>query len=187
MTTADSRSARERIIDTAHRLFYQDGIRATGIDRIIKQAGVTKVTFYRHFPAKNDLILAFLRYRHERWIAWFRETLAREMANGGTLPQALPATLAQWFATADFRGCAFINTAVEMADSLPETLVQAREHKQDMMREIAAFLPDDRQGAREAHKLALLVDGAIVMAQRGEKGVEVLSLLRECVADSLKR
>ncbi|CAI1038821.1 Uncharacterized HTH-type transcriptional regulator TtgW [Serratia rubidaea] len=186
MTTADSRSARERIIETAHDLFYRDGIRATGIDRIIKQAGVTKVTFYRHFPAKNDLILAFLRYRHQRWIGWFRETLAREMTDGGTLVQALPATLAQWFATADFRGCAFINTAVEMADSLPETLALVREHKQDMRLAIAAFLPGDQQGARAAHKLALLADGAIVMAQRGENGDETLSLLRDCVADSLR-
>jgi len=48
--------ARERILLTAHELFYRDGIRATGIDRVIAESGVTKVTFYRHFPSKNDLI-----------------------------------------------------------------------------------------------------------------------------------
>ncbi|WP_394700542.1 TetR/AcrR family transcriptional regulator [Thiomicrorhabdus sp.] len=63
--------ARERILLTAHDLFYREGIRATGIDRLIREAGVTKVTFYRHFPSKNDLILAFLHYRHQRWMDWF--------------------------------------------------------------------------------------------------------------------
>ncbi|MBC8948429.1 hypothetical protein Xets_01100 [Xenorhabdus sp. TS4] len=67
--------ARERILKTAHMLFYRDGIRATGIDRIIKESEVTKVTFYRHFPSKNDLILAFLDYRHELWIQWFKKSL----------------------------------------------------------------------------------------------------------------
>jgi AcrR family transcriptional regulator len=57
-------SARDRILRTAHDLFYADGLRATGIDRVIAEAGVTKVTFYRHFPSKNDLILAYLNLRH---------------------------------------------------------------------------------------------------------------------------
>src|SRR6218665_2250806 len=63
--------ARDRILVTAHQLFYRDGIRATGIDRIIAESGVAKLTFYRHFPSKDDLVLAFLDYRHDRWLAWF--------------------------------------------------------------------------------------------------------------------
>ena len=69
--------ARERILRKAHDLFYAEGLRATGIDRVIAEAGVTKVTFYRHFPSKNDLILTYLNLRHERWMKWFTEALER--------------------------------------------------------------------------------------------------------------
>ncbi|HDC4362330.1 TPA: TetR/AcrR family transcriptional regulator, partial [Enterobacter hormaechei] len=58
-------SVREKIVLTAHELFYSTGFKATGVDTIIRQAHVTKVTFYRHFPSKNLLILAYLHYRHE--------------------------------------------------------------------------------------------------------------------------
>eukprot|EP01031_Cornospumella_fuschlensis_P009142 gene9142-11228_t len=54
--------ARDRILVTAHDLFYRDGIRATGIDRIIAESGVAKLTFYRHFPSKDELVKAFLNY-----------------------------------------------------------------------------------------------------------------------------
>ena len=69
--------ARDRLLHTAHALFYRDGIRATGIDRVIAESGVTKVTFYRHFPSKNDLICAYLEYRHTGWMAWFGDALQR--------------------------------------------------------------------------------------------------------------
>ena len=67
--------AREKILLSAHELFYRHGIRATGIDKIIAQARVTKVTFYRHFPSKNDLILAYLEYRHTRWLNRFSQSI----------------------------------------------------------------------------------------------------------------
>src|ERR1700761_9011750 len=70
-------AARDRILLTAHDLFYGEGIRATGIDRVIAASGVTKVTFYRHFPSKNDLILAYLDLRHGRWMDWFNGALER--------------------------------------------------------------------------------------------------------------
>lgn len=61
--------ARQRVLLTAYRLFYRDGIRATGIDRVIAESGTTKATFYRHFPSKNDLVSAYLVHRHDRWMA----------------------------------------------------------------------------------------------------------------------
>ena len=56
--------ARDRILATAHRLLYREGIRATGIDRVIAESSVTKLTFYRNFPSKNDLIRDFIEVRH---------------------------------------------------------------------------------------------------------------------------
>lgn len=159
--------ARDRILRTAHDLFYAEGIRATGIDRVIAESGVTKVTFYRHFPSKNDLIVAYLALRHERWMSWFTEALTR---HGGPSKgaQALTPTLAEWFdgaALGRFRGCAFLNGVGEMGPALPEVVEVTRGHKQDMTDAIAALLPSSRRRAKTAAALALAVDGAIVQAQ----------------------
>ncbi|MDD3519164.1 MAG: TetR/AcrR family transcriptional regulator, partial [Chromatiales bacterium] len=129
--------ARERILLTAHDLFYRDGVRATGIDRIIAESGVTKVTFYRHFPSKNDLIRAFLDYRHGRWMAWFVDALVR---HGGNANAVVPA-VGEWLGDPEYRGCAFINTVTELAGTLPDVVEIAHAHKQDMIAAIAAVLP----------------------------------------------
>ena len=95
---------------TAHALFYRDGIRATGIDRVIAESGVAKKTFYRYYPAKNDLIVAFLEYRHRNWMTWFEDAVKRHGADADALVPAL----AEWFENDEYRGCAFINAVVEV-------------------------------------------------------------------------
>jgi len=158
-------SPRERILLTAHALFYRDGIRATGIDRIIAEAGVSKLTFYRQFPSKSGLILEFLDYRHRRWMAWFTEALQRHGAARGKGLAALVPTLREWFTSADYRGCAFINSVGELGPLLPEVLAISRSHKREMADTIASLLPASRQREQDAQAIALLVDGAIVRAQ----------------------
>lgn len=170
-------AARERILETAHQLFYRYGIRATGIDLIIRQAAVTKVTFYRHFPAKNQLILAFLDYRHQRWIQWFRDSLSLHHHQGQPLPLALAKTLEQWFNSEDFRGCAFTNTAAELADTLPEAVEKVREHKREMTAALRHYLPPGPAADELAQMLSMAVDGAIVTAQRGESVTQCLAIL----------
>ena len=163
MSTPDlpAPGARERILLAAHDLFYRDGIRATGIDRVIAESGVAKLSFYRHYPSKNDLVLAFLDHRHARWMAWFEDALAR---HGGT-PRALVPALKEWFGSEGFRGCAFINSVGELGETLPEVVDITRRHKQDMADAVAQLLPASRQRKRLAMDLALAVDGAIVRAQ----------------------
>ena len=163
--TVLDRPARERILLTAHDLFYRDGIRATGIDKVIAESGVTKVTFYRHFPSKNDLIRAFLDYRHQRWMSWFTDSLQRHggRAGGGLLP--LVATMAEWFCNPIYRGCAFINTVAELGGALPDVVAICRSHKQDMARAIAELLPDGPARWQLANAAAMAIDGAIVKAQ----------------------
>jgi AcrR family transcriptional regulator len=166
--TVDIRTlpARERVLATALALFYRDGIRATGIDRVIAEAGVTKVTFYRHFPSKDALVVAFLESRHERWMAWFRDALARHAARAGAdRVRALGAALREWFATPAYRGCAFVNSVVELGGTSPEVLAIARRHKRDMTAVIAGLMPPRVGRARRARALAVAVDGAIVRAQ----------------------
>lgn len=169
--------ARERILLTAHDLFYRDGIRATGIDRVIAVAGVTKVTFYRHFPSKNDLILAFLDYRHQRWISWFRDALHRHGGFAAVGVGALLPALAEWLGDPAYRGCAFINTAVELGGSLPQALALARSHKADMTLLIVELLPVGSSRDNDAQAIALLVDGAIVRAQLDQAPDVAISLL----------
>ncbi|AGO56144.1 TetR/AcrR family transcriptional regulator [Serratia plymuthica] len=169
--------ARQRILLTAHDLFYREGVRATGIDRIISESGVTKVTFYRHFPSKNDLIAAFLAYRHEQWLAWFNQSLERHVAEQGNVLSALTPCLAEWFNDPHYRGCAFINTAVELADMLPESLNIARQHKEQMADAIARHLPVGPRQEQQAAMLAMLIDGAIVKVQIEQQPQQTLLLM----------
>lgn len=170
-------SARDRILLTAHDLFYRDGVRATGIDKIIAEACVTKVTFYRHFPSKNDLIRAYLDYRHALWMNWFIDALARHGEKQDKGLAVLVPTLAEWFNKPIYRGCAFINTVSELGGVLPDVIDISSRHKQDMMHVIAELLPDNSERDTIANAAAIAVDGAIVKAQlESQAGTELTAL-----------
>ncbi|QOI55848.1 TetR/AcrR family transcriptional regulator [Rouxiella badensis] len=172
-------AARERILHTAHDLFYRDGIRATGIDSIIREAGVTKVTFYRHYPSKDALILAFLQYRHQRWISWFSQALREHSDTGMPLPAALAATLQAWFEREDFRGCAFINSSLEYGDALPEVLKLSVAHKKEMAEVIADYFKAFSDKNQTAESVALLIDGAIIKAQMENEATQATQLVQK--------
>jgi len=173
VTAAPDAPPRERILAAAHALFYRDGIRATGIDRVIAQAGVTKVTFYRQFPSKDELVMAFLERRHAVWMDWFRQALGR---HGGT-PAAVVPALREWLGSDDFRGCAFINSVGELGPVQQAVLVAARAHKQEMAAALAALLPAGRGRSARSRAMALAVDGAIVQAQMAVSPDDALTSL----------
>jgi AcrR family transcriptional regulator len=159
--------ARERILVTSHDLFYRDGIRATGIDRVIATSGVTKVTFYRHFPSKDDLVREFLDYRHTRWMAWFIDALGRrgahERAGDANALLLLADVMAEWFADPVFRGCAFINATAEVGGSVEGALERSREHKREMVEVIAGLLPSQLPARMAlAQAAGIGADGAII-------------------------
>ena len=158
-------SARERILVTAHGLFYSQGVRATGIDSIIAASGVAKLTFYRHFSAKDVLVRAFLDYRHDHWMAWFVDALGRHGARDGCGFVPLVKVVEEWFLQPAFRGCAFINVVSELGGSQPGVLAIAQRHKNDMLEVITALLPSIQGNQAIASAAALAVDGAIVRAQ----------------------
>lgn len=157
--------ARERILNTAYRLFYRDGIRATGIDRVIAEAGVTKVTFYRHFASKDALIVAFLDLRHVRWMHWFEDALQRHAPTDRRGRLAIVGAVEEWLTADSFRGCAFINSVNELGSELPEVHDIAARHKADMVAVIKGALPAGPHRTRTAQALGIAVDGAIVHAQ----------------------
>lgn len=182
---SDSLPPRERILVAAHALFYREGIRASGIDKIIEQSSVSKVTFYRQYPSKDDLILAYLNYRHEMWISWFQTSLAQATDSGSSAVEALIATLRVWFSRPDFRGCAFLNAAAELGSSAPEILRTVRRHKQEMSSVLDNIFSDDAVSA--GSRLSLMIDGAIVHAQMGQAVDEVLENLKASVEGVLRR
>lgn len=169
--------ARERIMRTAHDLFYREGIRATGIDRIIAESGVAKVTFYRHFPSKNDLIKAYLEYRHELWMSWFVDALNRYQLPRRQPIDALVPALEEWLLSNGYRGCAFINAVVEFDGVLPVVLEISRRHKLEMTQVIASLLPVSKHREVDAQAVAMAVDGAIVRAQMDKSTADVLKIL----------
>ena len=178
-------SVRDKILLTAHDLFYSNGFRATGVDTLIKEAKVTKVTFYRHFPSKSLLILAYLHYRHEIWINWFETTLRRHLDEGEIPSDAISATLYEWFISPDFHGCAFINASAEAKSEDIESEIKeiCRSHKSETKKIIALLTKSADE--RVVNEIMLLIDGAIIHAQMGmdseavkhalKKGLEKLS------------
>ncbi|MCU6158972.1 TetR/AcrR family transcriptional regulator [Enterobacter bugandensis] len=171
-------SVRDKILLTAHDLFYSNGFRATGVDTLIKEAKVTKVTFYRHFPSKSLLILAYLHYRHEIWINWFETTLRRHLDEGEIPSDAISATLYEWFILPEFHGCAFINASAEAKSEDIESEIKAicRDHKIETKNMIASLtkIADEHV----VNEIMLLIDGAIIHAQMGMDSETVINVLK---------
>ena len=157
--------ARQRLLETADRLFYRHGVRAVGIDTVIAEAGVAKMTLYNHFPTKDDLIVAVLRYREEQVFAFFTESIERHAKRTDRL-RAFFAALRDWFTSPDFRGCAFQNAAVELADPDHPGTQFVREHKRRFTDLIRGFVEEavGRPAAKLVSAIALLVEGAVVTA-----------------------
>ena len=158
--------ARDRILQTAERLFYAEGIRAVGIDRIIAESEVAKMTLYNHFASKDDLILAVLKYREQQVSEMFDRSIRRHVKKGLSRLEAFFAALKDWFKSRNFRGCSFINAAVELADTSHPASQFSSAHKErfhKMIREILAE-SEGSKAADLAPAVSLIVEGAIVTA-----------------------
>ena len=156
---------RSIILDVTEKLIYRHGIAATGMDLLVKTAGVSRKSIYRYFTNKDDLVIAALQRRDERWMQWLRDEVERVEGSGERL-LALFTALKTWFDSADFRGCAFINTSGETGDPQNPVRRLAKAHKQKLF-EYALELcqahgtPDPE---RQAAHLLILIDGAITVA-----------------------
>ncbi len=165
--------ARHRILETADRLFYQEGIRAVGIDRIIAEAGVAKMSLYKHFASKDDLILAVLQYREKEVLAFFEERMDLHRKKIKDPLHVFFAALRDWFETPSFRGCAFINASVELAQPGHPGFAFARSHKERFGDFLKGLVEQTvgKAGAKIAPAIHLLVEGAIVTAvMQGKPG-----------------
>lgn len=158
---------RDHLVDTALELFCRDGFRATGIDRIIAESGVAKMTLYNHFRSKDDLILAALRRRDETFRNWFMRAVERRATAPRDRLAALFDTLGDWFADRTFNGCVFINAAAEHCTSSEPIRNSIREHKTLMRAYVRDLARDAQVHDPEAltDSLCLLIEGAIVECQ----------------------
>jgi AcrR family transcriptional regulator len=163
-------SMRQRIIEAAAELFYTQGIRAVSAEKIIAKVGITKVTFYRHFPAKDDLIVAYLQRRAQ----WERDAVeAARLAAAGNVPEVFRMVaegIGAESCSPGFRGCPFINAAAEYANAEHPVRQVVDAHRrwfkgaiEEMLQEIGVA---DVSGA--ADQLVMLRDGAMVGGYLGD-------------------
>ena len=163
--------ARERILDAAYELFSRRGIRDVGVDEVIERAGVAKATLYRHFPSKDDLVLAFLERREQLWTRTWLE--ARPSARGTTPEEQLLAifdVFDEWFHRDDFEALLVHQRAARDGPRrIPagQASVRHLENIRSIVRRLAeeAGLRDPDSFARSMH---ILMKGSIVSAAEGD-------------------
>jgi AcrR family transcriptional regulator len=162
--------ARTRILDTAYELFSRHGVRSVGIDRIVAEANVAKMTLYHHFASKDDLIVAFLELRDERWTrAWFQAEVERRAATPADRALTVFDVFDDWFHRTDFESCPFLRTVLEIGAENPvhAEAVKFLEDIKGMLeayaREAGATDPEET-----AYQLQILMMGSIVSATRGD-------------------
>jgi AcrR family transcriptional regulator len=165
-TTVKPSAARDRILATAGRLFYAVGIRAVGVDRVIAESEVARMTFFRHFPTKDDLVVAFL----EAQAGVGREQMLRVRNLGPDWPRAVLSEVAAGVTSEPgregFRGCEFINTAAEFCDPAHAARRVVDQHRawiRDLMAEALTELGHPTPQST-AELLLMLRTGAIVAA-----------------------
>jgi AcrR family transcriptional regulator len=159
-------NARERILQAAACLFYQDGIHAVGVDRIIAESGVAKMTLYRHFSSKDDLVVAYLERANRSFWDWLDKEMAAAADPRAKLLRAFRA-LGRQAASPTCMGCGFQGAVAEFPDPAHPAHQVALDHKRQVLERFAAL-------GREAHlrspdalaaQLLLLMDGAFVAAR----------------------
>jgi AcrR family transcriptional regulator len=158
--------ARDRILDAAARLFYREGIHAVGVDTIVAESGVAKMTLYRHFPSKDDLVAAYLERSNERFWAWLEGEMAEVRDPRGKLLRAFRA-LGQLAASPSCHGCGFQGAAAEFPDAAHPAHQVALAHKRQVLDRLTALGRQAKlrsPGILAGH-LLLLMDGAWVAAR----------------------
>lgn len=170
-------SARDRLLTAASELFYENGIQATGVDALIAAAGVAKATFYRHFPSKDDLVAAWLRQPRTRWLDDVRVRVEKHPANAeGRIPYFFD-VVGEWLEEAEFRGCPYLNVAVEITGPTHPARKIIREYLQEVEDYLEGMLAQAgyRQSRALAAQLQTLTAGAISLAVARGTGDPVLA------------
>ena len=162
MKAKETLSVRQRIIDTAARLFYQQGYQLTGINQLIAEAGVAKASLYQHFRTKDEILLAYLRQESQEWFQRVENTLATAAV---TTPQAnvlaVFGLLNEFLSAVNFRGCNFQNALMQLAPEEKEVRAFIQDHKTAMGRVFARLIDNPSL----AEEITLLFEGRLISCQ----------------------
>ncbi|PBB28440.1 MULTISPECIES: TetR/AcrR family transcriptional regulator [unclassified Mesorhizobium] len=161
---------RQHVIETAYALFKRAGFHATGIDRIIAEADVAKMTMYRHFPSKDELIVAVLDHRARRF-----DDQLDQLAQKSITPEQKIAEIfdwhGRWFRSPDFHGCLFAHALAEFGDPghpVFEAVARQKNGLRQRMRSILSEVMPRGRAENVATTLSMLIEGATLMAQMGQ-------------------
>ncbi len=174
MTTSPSSTKRQHVVDTAYSLFNRDGFHATGIDRIIAEADIAKMTMYRHFPSKDELIVEVLEHRARRFERQL-DQLAQEVATPERKIAKIFDWHERWFSSPDFHGCLFAHALAEFGDPAHPVFQAVLRQKNGLKRRMQAILEavmPPKQAAGAAAALLMLIEGATLMAQMGQPAID---------------
>jgi AcrR family transcriptional regulator len=168
---------RERVLTAASELFTQQGIGRTGVDSLIARAGVAKATFYRYFPTKEDLVMAWLRDPRTRWFHRVRTLAEAEAGSPVERLARLFAAVAAWLEAGDYRGCPYLNSASELTDSRRRPAGVIREY----LAEVGAYLEETarlagcRDPAAVGRQVHTLLAGAISLGVANRTSMHVIA------------
>ena len=186
------RSGRDRILDAAYGLFSRAGVRAIGVDTITAEADVAKMTLYRNFASKNELALAFLALREERWTkGWVQAEVRRRSDAPAEQLLTIFEIFSEWFAREDFEGCAFITSLLEFDDRDDPVRQACVAHLANIRAFVCELAAEAGVGDPErfAGQWHILMKGSIVAAHEGDadaaqkaRELGLLLLAREGVA-----
>lgn len=190
-------TAHDRILNTACRLFYRHGVNSVGIDRIIDESGVAKMSLYRNFGSKSALVEAYLKHRDAYWRDVFRSHVLNLNLSAIEKMLAYFDLMHQWLSVPEFFGCAYINATAERLDTENITAV-IRHHKRQNLDLLATLIEqaDIAEPGELAEQLFLLSEGAIVTAsisgdpksmQTARRAAESLLRTRQPRSDKLER
>ncbi|MCB6185398.1 TetR/AcrR family transcriptional regulator [Leeia sp. TBRC 13508] len=155
---------KQLLLETALSLFMKEGFLAVGIDRILAESGVAKMTLYKHFPTKQALILETLEYRDHQFFQSLQQYADTFSIENGDRLKAIFNWHLDWVNSASYRGCAFVGAAVAFPESTEKAHQLAAKHKQKVLTYIAASLPL-QNGNSTANEIMLMLEGAIVLSQ----------------------
>jgi len=164
-------SVEQRILDTACQLFYEEGLRAVGIDRLLVEAGAAKASLYSHYASKDDLVAAYLDALGRGWRARVEERVVPKDGRAGL--RALFELVEEWVRSKTFRGCPFLNAVSELPDPAHPAREAVRRHREWLHGLIRGLVASagNRDVARVTRAIVVLYDGAIASAaQDGDPG-----------------
>jgi AcrR family transcriptional regulator len=160
---------KDRIIETASDLFYNNGYNQTGINQIIAEAGVAKASMYQHFRSKEDIAVAYLKRRHISWVGDLQKFVSEEKTNRGKLISSFD-YLNSWLGSVNYRGCGWQNIITDLPSDQDKIRNQAILHKNDVRAWVHTLLKEeedlsDDEAVQLGDELIILLEGAIILSQ----------------------